>query len=257
MYMRSERFKNRTVLITGAASGIGAEAARQFAAEEAYVFGCDVNIERLATMEKELGKAFIPIHGDLRKEESVEALSMAIQQQFESLDILVNNAGIGYFSGLDFSPEDFTRHFDVNLRGPMLCVKHCRDLLEESSNPVIINISSIAANIEFSNHFLYSCAKKGIEKFTKHLVKDLPWIRANSVLPGFIDTPMLDGFGSGDEKRKLIGAINSSVPCGRIGKPIDIANAILFLASDEAAYINGASLVVDGGFTHANTWLGL
>ena len=106
------------------------------------------------------------------------------------------------------------------------------------------------------NHFLYSTTKAALEKFTHHLVKDLPWLRANAVLPGVIDTAILEGLDNMnlDELRAYLA---QEIPCKRIGVPADIANAVLFLSSDHASYINGASLVVDGGVMHSNTWVGL
>jgi NAD(P)-dependent dehydrogenase (short-subunit alcohol dehydrogenase family) len=139
----------------------------------------------------------------------------------------------------------------------MLMVKHFVELLRASDAPAMVNIGSVAGRVEWPDHFLYSCTKAGIEKYTQHLVRDLPWIRSNCVIPGFIDTSILDGLCAQEEKAGLFKVVEETLPCGRMGHPDDIAKAILFLTSADADYINGASLVVDGGFLHSSKWLGV
>ena len=247
-------FHNKLVLVTGASGGIGAEICRQFIASGATVIAVDINETALLSLKNALGAQLETVVCDLQHEEQIR--SVASQLSGRCIDVLVNNAGVGRFVDYDFTTEDFDWHFHINTRAPMLLVKHLMPNLKQSAAPGIVNIASVAARIEWANHFLYSTTKAALEKFTHHLVKDLPWLRANAVLPGVIDTAILEGLGNMnfDELRAYLA---QEIPCKRIGVPADIANAVLFLSSDNASYINGASLVVDGGVMHSNTWVGL
>ena len=247
-------FHNKLVLVTGASGGIGAEICRQFIASGATVIAVDINETALLSLKNELGAQLETVVCDLQHEEQIR--NLASQLSGRCIDVLVNNAGVGRFVDYDFTTEDFDWHFHINTRAPMLMVKHLMPNLKQSAAPGIVNIASVAARIEWANHFLYSTTKAALEKFTHHLVKDLPWLRANAVLPGVIDTAILEGLGNMnfDELRAYLA---QEIPCKRIGVPADIANAVLFLSSDNASYINGASLVVDGGVMHSNTWVGL
>lgn len=250
-------FSEKVVLVTGAASGIGAATSKAFIAQGSSVIALDLNEMGLQEISAHCGDKLTPVHCDLGSEASIEKALTKIKARFDRLDVLVNNAGAGRFVGMEFTPDDFDLHFHINLRGPMLLIKHSLELLQASLSPNVINIASVAARLEWGNHFLYSCAKAGVEKYTKHLVRDLPWLRTNCILPGVIDTAILDRLATAEEKAGLFQLMEEQVPCGRVGNPEDIAQAILFLASSNASYINGASLVIDGGLSHANTWLGL
>ncbi len=250
-------FTEKTILVTGAASGIGAATSQAFVEQGGLVIALDLNQVGLEELHSRCGDNLTPVHCDLGCEGSIEKALTTIKARFDRVDVLVNNAGVGRFVGMEFTPDDFDQHFHINLRGPMLLIKHSLELLRVSLTPNVINIASVAARLEWGNHFLYSCAKAGVEKYTKHLVRDLPWLRANCILPGVIDTAILDQLATEEEKAGLFQLMTERVPCGRVGSSDDIAQAILFLASPNASYINGASLVVDGGLSHANTWLGL
>ncbi len=251
------KFADKVIVVTGAAAGIGATTSEHFMAEGGRVIGLDLNERGLQNMAAMESDQFTPIMCDLTFEESIGDACKKIGQQYGCIDVLVNNAGVCDFVGLEFTPADFDQHFHVNLRGAMLMIKHCAELMRASTSPVVINIASVAARIEWGNHFLYSCAKAGLEKFTRHLVRDLSWLRANCILPGVIDTTILDRLTSPEQKALLFAEMEASIPCGRHGSTVDVAKAVLFLASEDAAYINGASLVVDGGLMHSNTWLGM
>ncbi len=247
-------FHHKSVLVTGASGGIGAEICRQFTTSGATVIAVDINEAALLSLKQELGAQLEIVVCNLRHEEQISDLASKLSGR--CIDILVNNAGVGRFVDYNFTTEDFDWHFHINTRAPMLLVKHLIPNLKHSAAPAIVNIASVAARIEWANHFLYSTTKAALEKFTHHLVKDLPWLRANAVLPGVIDTAILEGLDNMnlDELRAYLA---QEIPCKRIGVPADIANAVLFLSSDHASYINGASLVVDGGVMHSNTWVGL
>jgi len=250
-------FTNKIVLVTGAASGIGAKTSEDFVAQGATVFGLDVNEADLQDMAEQLGEKFIAVRCDMTADDDLKAAAELVQARFGRLDVLVNNAGIGSQIPLsDIDDKNFELYFGLLLRGPMLLVKHCTELLRASATPAVVNISSICAQLNWGDHMLYSCAKAGIDKFSRHLVRDLPWIRSNTVMPGLINTPILDPTLDEDQKTGLIEVLNAEVPCGRIGAPADIANAILFLASENASYINGVSIQVDGGLRLAAKTLG-
>lgn len=250
-------FGGKIVLVTGAGSGIGAAICRQFIECGSEVVALDINESGLNHLALSCGDKLLPVVCDLTSESDIEASVAAIRKRLDRVDVLINNAGIARFTNLGFTLEDFDEHFYTNLRAPMLMMKHCTGLLQKSTSPCVINMASVAARIEWGNHFLYSCAKAGLEKFTKHLVRDLPWLRANCILPGVVDTAILNRLATPEQKSGLFELMEDSVPCGRVGTTDDIANAVRFLASDEAGYVSGASLVVDGGLSHSNRWLGL
>lgn len=249
-------FKDYSIVITGSASGIGFETARQFIEQEATVIGADVDEQALEKAGSELGDRFIPHRCDVCVESDIVSLAQIVDERFGHLDVLVNNAGRGKFVvPEEMEEDDFHYHYDVLVKGPMLFVKHFIPLLRKSSHPSILNVSSTAARHEYSNHFLYSTAKSAVEKFTYHLVRDLPGIRANTILPGWVDTPIYDKAGlSREEIEAVFGCVLPKIPCGRIGTPEDIANCILFLSSDKASYINGACVIVDGGYLRGPDW---
>ncbi len=249
-------FKDYSIIITGSASGIGFETARQFIEQGATVLGADVDEKALAVAAGKLGDRFIPQRCDVSVESEVASLREVAETRFGQVDVLVNNAGRGKFVvPEEMKEEDFYYHYEVLVKGPMLLIKHFIPLLRKSSNPSILNVSSTAARHEYSNHFVYSTAKAAVEKLTYHLVRDLPGIRANTILPGWVDTPIYDKAGlSREEIEAVFGSVVSKIPCGRIGKPEDIANCILFLSSAKASYVNGACVIIDGGYLRGPDW---
>lgn len=248
-------FTDSIVLITGAASGIGYEASRQFINEGATVIGVDFNEAKLQDTENILGDKFVSKLCDAGNEGQIRALFKDVDQKFGKLDVLVNNAGsTDLIDPEELEEEIFYKNINVLLKGPMLLVKHFAPLLRKSANPSIVNIASLAAIVEAPKHFLYAAAKAGLDKFTRSCAKDLPGIRSNCILPGVIETPILDIYGE-ELLAMLRKNITQRCPCGRTGKPDDIANCILFLCSDKATYINGASIVIDGGL-HQNADIG-
>ena len=185
-------FEGHVVLITGVASGIGLESARLFLEEGAVVVGADLDEASLAEADEKLGGRFFARPCDITREDQVAALAAFVDETQGKLDTLFNNAGGGTLVGIETMQEaDFDFHYQLNVRGPMLMVKHCLPLLRKSSNPSILNVSSTAARVEHTqHHFLYSTAKAALLKFTRHLARDLPGIRANTIVPGWVATPI-------------------------------------------------------------------
>lgn len=247
---------DKIVLVTGAASGIGYETARQFIEQGDIVVGVDLDSEKLERTAKELGDRFVGQLCDITDIDQIEAVAESVREKFGRLDSLINNAGLGRFVSVeDMEEADYLYHFEVLVKAPMFLVKHCIPLLRQSASPNITNVSSSVAKNEISNHHLYSSAKAALLKFTRHLVRDYPGIRSNTVLPGLIATPIFQATGLNEQEIKdTFKAIGEVVPCGRMGQPEDIAGCILFLSSDQASYINGAEIVVDGGWLHSADW---
>ncbi|MDD3719140.1 MAG: SDR family NAD(P)-dependent oxidoreductase [Actinomycetota bacterium] len=250
-------FKGFVVMVTGAASGIGLAVARQFIEEEAVVISPDIDEAGLGKAAAELGDKFIPYTCDISKADKVAGLAAFVRDGYGRLDVLVNNAAMGKLTAIDaMTEEDFYYHYEVDVKGAMLMITSMLPLLRESAYPSIVNMSSSAALVEHVNHhFLYSTAKAAVLKYTMHLARDLPGIRANAILPGWVDTPIYEraGFERSFVEQVYEKAVKH-IPAGRIAMPDDIANAILFLCSKKASYVNGAALQVDGGYLTGADW---
>ncbi len=250
-------FKGFVVMVTGAASGIGLGTAGQFIAEGATVISPDIDGEGLGRAAAELGEKYVPRVCDISKADQVSALADFVREEYGRLDVLVNNAAKGKLAAVDaMTEDDFYYHYEVDVKGTMLMVTAFLPLLRESSYPSIVNISSSAALVEHVNHhFLYSSAKAAVLKYTRHLARDLPGIRANCILPGWVDTPIYERAGF---ERSFVEQVYEKaakhIPAGRVAEPEDIANCILFLCSKKAGYVNGAALSVDGGYLTGADW---
>lgn len=239
------RFSQKTALVTGAASGIGLQIARRFIAEGATVIGTDINEAALQQVAAELGNAFRPKTCDAGNAEQIAALIAGL----DALDVLVNNAGIGILEDPEqLNLESYDQQMAVLLRGPVAHVKYAAPLLRASKNGSVVNISSASAIVSLHGYTAYGAAKAALVKFTQDATITVPGVRHNVILPGLIDTPILQDAYGDDAKSALAGA-TALCPVPRFGTPEDIASAALFLASDEASYINGSDLVVDGGLS--------
>ena len=246
------RLEGKVALITGAAHGMGAEDARLFAREGAKVAIADIREEDARKVEAEIAEAggeAMVIMLDVSKEEQWEQAVAAVVTKFGKLDILVNNAGISGSGESDSSSTDaWDRLIDINAKSVFLGMKHAIPEMEKIGGGAIVNISSISGLVgQESIHPGYNASKGAVRLVTKAAAVQhaKSGIRVNSVHPGMLP-PMLTSFQRGDPNRE---AMNANVPMGREGEPIEVANAVLFLASDEASYITGTELVVDGGFT--------
>ncbi|NKB99385.1 MAG: SDR family oxidoreductase [Pseudomonadales bacterium] len=245
------RVDGKVALVTGAASGIGHATARALGREGARVYVTDINIDAGRAVADEIGGTFI--HLDVTDEAAWMDVMNAVGESETCLDILVNNAGISPHDSMEKFELDTWRHVhSVVSESVALGCKHGLGLLRQSEAGAIVNLSSIAGMIGSSNYASYGAAKAGVRNMTKSVAmlcaeRGYP-VRANSVHPGSIDTPILDA----DKKKygeRAITAREKVIPLGRLGQAHEVANAILFLASDEASFITGTELIVDGGFT--------
>ena len=233
----------KIAFITGAAAGIGLETAR-VAIEKGYRVGVfDRNADAAAKAAAELGNA-VALVGDVTDESSVNA---ALDALGAAPDLVVNNAGIVHFGDLlDESVADFRRVVEINLIGPYVVARCAGRRMVERGSGVIVNITSINALSPSPKSGAYPATKAGLTRMTEQLALELGprGVRVNAVAPGLIDGGMSEPIYRNQKARETR---TRGVPQRRLGLPRDIANAVLFLASDEAAYINGHELVVDGG----------
>lgn len=247
--MTAKRFENKTAIVTGAASGIGYAITEGLINEGARVIGADLNEERLNEVEKELGQQFIGLKADVTKEADHEALLTKTMETFGTLDYGFNVAGAnkpGTITDLDFDDWNFT--VDIILNGVFLGMKHQgRQMKNQESGGAIVNISSLNAHVPMYTGSAYASAKAGVEMLTKNGALELArhHIRVNTVLPGLVETPLTKGF---TENEEMLEAFMERIPMKRAADPKEIAGPALFLVSDDASYVNGASLLVDGAW---------
>jgi len=242
------RLSGKTALITGAAGGIGAEIARRFQEEGASVFVCDVNRAEGEKTAASMGAVFLTL--DVTSEESWKATLSAVIKRTGRLDILVNNAGINVRKNIEEMPvESFDAMMAVNIKGPFLGIKHCLPIMRAAGSGVILNMSSICGLVghKYTNE-AYTTTKGALTLLTKSVAvryaKDN--IRCNSIHPSTVETPLVQVMLKDPERRaERLG----EVPLGRLASATDVANALVYLASDEASFINGVAFPVDGGLT--------
>lgn len=238
--MDAPRMQDKVTLVTGAAKGIGAAIAKKLADQGAHVLAADKEIP------DESSDTFTWLELDVSSKEAWSAAIKNVEQTHGRLDVLVNNAGVISYDPIDaISLETWDRDIAVNLTGVLLGMQACLPLLRKSSAPSIVNISSIWGNRAVPGAVSYHATKAAVRNMTKNaaITYASEGLRANSVHPGLIDTP-LSRAQDDDVSEKVI----EDTPLGRKGRPDEIANAVLFLASDESSYITGAELVVDGGY---------
>ncbi len=235
--------ESKIAVITGGGRGIGKATAQLFTNEGATVVIAEFDEVSGQSTANELGAHFIKT--DISNEESVNALFNFISSEFGQLDILVNNAGILADSTLKkLDPDSFDAVINVNLRGVYLCGRAAADIMIEQGSGVILNASSVVAHHGNFGQTNYVASKAGVIGITKVWARELgkDGIRVNAVAPGFIQTNMTAGM-----PEKVVDMMGEKVPLKRWGQPEDVSNAYTFLASDEASYITGAVLNVDGG----------
>ena len=235
--------ESKIAIITGGGRGIGKATAQLFINEGATVVIAEFDEVSGQSTANELGAHFIKT--DISNEESVNALFNFVSSEFGQLDILVNNAGILADSTLKkLDPDSFDAVINVNLRGVYLCGRAAADIMIEQGSGVILNATSVVAHHGNFGQTNYVASKAGVIGMTKVWARELgkDGIRVNAVAPGFIQTNMTAGM-----PEKVVDMMGEKVPLKRWGQPEDVANAYAFLASDEASYITGAVLNVDGG----------
>ncbi len=240
--------EGKVSLITGGARGIGREIALLFAKEGSDVVICDVNPQAAQETQKEveaLGRHSMSLSTDVTVFKQVEDMMNLILDNFEHLDILVNNAGITKDNLLlRMTEADWDSVLSVNLKGVFNCTKAVSRAMIKQKSGKIVNIASIIGIMGNAGQANYAASKGGIISFTKSVAKELASrnINVNAVAPGFIQTVMTDKLTTEQRTRML-----ASIPLNRLGVPQDVAQACLFLASEQAGYITGQTIVVDGG----------
>jgi NAD(P)-dependent dehydrogenase (short-subunit alcohol dehydrogenase family) len=246
------RLKNKVAIITGAGGGMGAETARLFAREGAAVVIADLFDEgdEVASFIRDGGGRAQFIHADVTKVDDWDRLVSTTMDQFGKLDILVNNAGLSNFGQTDpMSLEGWEQLMGVNADGPFFGVRAAIPAMIEAGGGSIVNISSVMAIVGSSGHPSYHASKGAVRSLTKAIAVTYgpKGIRANSVHPGVMP-PMRAGGGGGEKVQAMRAGVAKMIPLRRLGTGSDFANGVLFLASDEASYITGAELVIDGGY---------
>ena len=256
------RVEGKVAIVTGAASGIGRGCAMRLAEEGASVAVTDIQQdmgqETVAAIEAAGGTAMFLPH-DVTDELAWQSVIEQVVQTYGGLHILVNNAGIGIGGSiLDMSLADWQRQQAINLDGVFLGVKHAIPAMCDAGGGSIINMSSVAGLKGAPSLAAYNATKGGVRLFTKGVALECAqnrWpVRVNSVHPGVIDTPIWtkvnpEYFTEGENAIDVEAMAAEGVPTGELGFPLDIANGVLFLASDESRYMTGSELVIDGGIS--------
>lgn len=245
------RFTGKTAFVTGSASGIGRATALAFAAEGARVAILDRTDEALrqtADAIRKLGGEALVITCDVSEPEQVEAAVTRTVETFGRLDIAFNNAGVENKAAplAEITLEEWDRILDINLRGTFLCMKYEITQMLKQGGGVVVNTSSGAGVRGVAGGSSYAASKHAIIGMTKSAALDYAKsnIRVSAILPGNIETPMMDRFTSGDIQKAI-----DLEPVGRLGKPEEIAEAVLWMSSDLGAFVTGASISVDGGWS--------
>lgn len=250
----SGRLAGKVALVTGAASGIGLATARRFAAEGAELALADRNANGLASIEVELrsgGGNPLTINMDVTQETDWSRSMDAVTAHFGRLDILVNNAGFGRFRSIaDTTLDEWRATLTVNLDSVFLGTRHALPLLARSSRGAIVNISSIRGLVAGTNAGAYSAAKAGVRLFTKVTALECAaagnGVRANSVHPGHVETPLTaTAYADPMVAREFL----AETPLARFARPEEVADLVVYLASDESSYVTGSEFTIDGGLT--------
>lgn len=246
-----KRFEDKVVVVTGGNSGIGFETAKRFRSEGAKVVIVGRSADKVASAARELGEDVIPVVADVSDDEALQTAFTTIKDKVGRIDVLFANAGVAYFSPVtDVTPEFFDSITAINQKGLFFTLKYALSLLGEGSS-VVVN-TSVVNEKGMAASSVYSATKAAARNLVRGFATELAprGIRVNAVAPGPIETPIFGKSGMPAESLdEFSAAIVAQIPLQRFGKPEEIAAAVAFLASDEASYINGAELPVDGGMT--------
>jgi len=248
--MNNGKLNGKVALVTGGNSGIGLATAKRFVSEGAYVFITGRRQKELDTAVKEIGKNVTAVQGDISNLADLDRLFAQIKKEKGKIDIVFANAGVAKYAPLGKITEElYDSIFDINVKGLLFTVQKALPLLREGGS-IILN-ASIVASKGLASNSVYSATKAAVRSFARTWTTDLKdrRIRVNAVSPGPIDTPglreLLASSEVGKQRKQMI---STGVPLGRLGTPHEIAKAVVFLASDDASYITGIELFVDGGF---------
>ena len=244
------KLEGKIALITGGNSGIGLATTKQFVNEGAHVFITGRRDPELAVAVKEIGRNVTGVQGDVSNLGDLDRLFAQIKREKGKLDIVFANAGMAKYAALGKITEElYDLTFDINVKGLLFTVQKALPLLPDGAS-IILN-ASIVVSKGLSSNSVYSATKAAVRSFARTWTTDLKArrIRVNAVSPGSTDTPGLsDLLASGEAGQERLKMISNTVPLGRLGRPDEIAKAVVFLASDHSSYITGTELFVDGGF---------
>lgn len=244
------RLKGKVAIVTGGASGIGEATVKEMIKEGANVVITDISDEKGEELAKSLNKEekkAVYLHVDVSNEEQTKKMVELVEREFGKLDIIFCNAGIGNMAVTDqLDKNDWKKIIDINLTGLFFSIKAAIPLMLKNEGGSIVNNASILGHVGQAQTAAYTASKGGVVNLTRTLAAEYAnqGIRVNAVCPGYIKTPILNGL-----EEDMLNALIDRHPIGRLGEPEEIAKAVVFLASDEASFITGANLLVDGGYT--------
>lgn len=250
MVINMNRVQNKVAIVTGAASGMGAATAKLLAQEGAKVVATDISFEKLVTVTDSIqvaGGTAIPLQHDVSSFEDWQKVIDETKKEFGSLDILVNNAGISFALPLEqISTEQWQKVMDINTTSIFFSLKTALPMLRDNNGGSIINISSMAGLVGNSGSGPYTASKGAVRSLTKAVAVDNAQfnIRCNSIHPGYIRSAMTDELFKNPD---MLAWFHANTPLPYLGEVDDVANAVLFLASDESKFITGIELPIDGG----------
>lgn len=239
------RLENKVAVVLGGAKGIGLAISQRFANEAATTWFTSRRDEELAAASSKMSGTFRPLRADVSQQTELTRIMQTIRASTDQIDVLVINAGMADYATIDeIKPSHFDQIFDVNVRAPVFALQAALPLLKPGASVVLIG--SIADVIGTPGYGVYGASKAALRSFARTWTRELSTrgIRVNVVAPGPVDTDMMAA--ASDEMRA---EIIKAIPLGRMGKPEEIANVALFLASDESRYIAGAEICIDGGLT--------
>jgi NAD(P)-dependent dehydrogenase (short-subunit alcohol dehydrogenase family) len=243
------RFQDKVVVVTGGTSGIGLAAAKAFATEGASVFITGRRQEALDAAVRQIGGRITGVRGDMANLSDIDRLYDAVQQKHAQIDVVFANAGGGEFAPLGaISETHYQSTFDTNVKGVLFTVQKALPLLRDGA--AIVLTGSTAGSSGTPAFSVYGATKAAIRSFARNWILDLKdrRIRVNTISPGVTETAGLNElFGGGDQAAATKDYLAGQIPAGRVGQPDEIAQAVLFLASDAASFVNGVELFADGG----------
>ncbi|WP_259066771.1 SDR family NAD(P)-dependent oxidoreductase [Mucilaginibacter sp. X4EP1] len=249
--------KNKNVVITGGASGIGRAIAVLFASQGASIYIIDVDVQAGEATAEAIKKDGFNAQFTLCDITNLDAVT-AVFDKISDIDILINNAGVAHVGNASNTlPADFQRVMDINVKGAYNCLHAVIPLMQRNKRGAILNTASIAAHVGITNRFAYSASKGAIYAMTMSVARDYlaDNIRCNSISPARVHTPFVDGFIAKNypgREAEMFKELSDSQPIKRMGTPEEVAMLALFLCADESAFITGCDYLIDGGFVHLN-----